>query len=195
MEYDSLTDEEVVIKIRRGDSAAMDFLIHKYKRIVKNKAYPFFLAGSDSEDVIQEGMIGLYKAIREFEPDKSDSFYAFADLCILRQIYTAIRLSQGKKHIPLNSYVPLSAEGEESGYDVADSPSPEDIVIGQEEEKDMKAHIESVLSRLECLVLAYYLQGKSYAEIAKLTDKGVKTVDNAIQRIRRKVEKLITEEN
>ena len=197
-EFDNLTDEELVAKIKApGGRAALDYLIHKYRNFVRAKARSYFLIGADREDIIQEGMIGLYKAIRDFRNDKLSSFRAFAELCVTRQIITAIKTATRQKHIPLNSYVslnkPIYDEDSErtlldvlSGACIAD---PEELVISREEFAEIEAKMEEVLSDLEWRVLLLYLEEKSYEEIAAVLDRRVKSIDNALQRIKRKLEK------
>ena len=199
-EFDNLTDEELVAKIKApGGRAALDYLIHKYRNFVRAKARSYFLIGADREDIIQEGMIGLYKAIRDFRNDKLSSFRAFAELCVTRQIITAIKTATRQKHIPLNSYVslnkPIYDEDSErtlldvlSGACIAD---PEELVISREEFIDIEAKMEEILSDLEWRVLMLYLDGKSYQEIAVDLHRRVKSIDNALQRVKRKLEKYM----
>jgi len=196
-----MTDNDILKEIRKGDSNAQDFLINKYKNLVKVKARTFFLMGGDKEDIIQEGMIGLYKAIRDFNDTKNVSFYSFAELCIKRQIITAIKAATRQKHIPLNSYISLSKtiSNEECEKEFIDLlieekiTNPEDLLIGREEKDYIETHMEEVLSALECKVLYFYLQGRSYEEIAEEVSKDEKSIDNALQRVRRKVVKIISE--
>ncbi len=198
-DYEAMGDEEVVAYARAGDNAALEFLINKYKNFVRAKARSYFLIGADREDIIQEGMIGLYKAIRDFRADKLASFRAFAELCITRQIITAIKTATRQKHIPLNSYVSLNKPiyDEESdrtlldvlqGTKVAD---PEELVISREEFLDIEAKMSEFLSDLEWKVLMYYLEGKSYQEIAEDLHRHVKSIDNALQRVKRKLERYL----
>ena len=197
--YESMLDEEMVAYVRNGDSAAENYLINKYRNFVKAKARSYFLVGADRDDIVQEGMIGLYKSIRDFKSDKLSSFRAFAELCITRQIITAIKTATRQKHIPLNSYVslnkPLYEEESErtlmdiiSGVCVAD---PEELVINQEEYNDIEGKMGEILSELECQVLMFYLEGKSYNEIAVDLDRHIKSIDNALQRVKRKLEKYL----
>ena len=199
-EFDTLTDEDVILRIKSDDGrAALDYLINKYKNFVRAKARSYFLIGADREDIIQEGMIGLYKAIRDFRNDKLSSFRAFAELCVTRQIITAIKTATRQKHIPLNSYVslnkPIYDEDSErtlldvlSGACIAD---PEELVISREEFIDIEAKMEEILSDLEWRVLMSYLDGKSYQEIASDLHRRVKSIDNALQRVKRKLEKYM----
>jgi RNA polymerase sporulation-specific sigma factor len=201
--YAKLRDENIISLIREGDRTAQDFMISKYKSLVKVKSRTYFLIGADREDIIQEGMIGLYKAIRDFNKDKLASFHSFAEICVTRQIITAIKTATRQKHIPLNSYISLNKsvdEGEtvRSYIDLlveTSISSPEDIFIDQEDKSFIEKNIAETLSLLECKVLYLYMQGKSYLEIACMTDKNEKSIDNAIQRIRRKVEKILAEKN
>lgn len=197
--FSTMLDEEVVEDARNGDRQALEFLIHKYKNFVRAKARSYFLIGADREDIIQEGMIGLYKAIRDYRSDKLSSFRAFAELCITRQIITAIKTATRQKHIPLNSYVSLNKPiyDEESDRTLMDILSgtkicdPEELIISQEEFSTIEAKIEELLSDLEWEVLTSYLQGKSYQEIAEDLDRHVKSIDNALQRVKRKLERFL----
>lgn len=196
-------DTEILKKIHAGDSHAQDYIIDKYKNLVKIKAHAYFIVGADREDIVQEGMIGLYKAIRDFKPDKQATFRAFADLCITRQIITAIKSANRQKNIPLNSYISLNksiydGDMEKGHIDLlADTGinNPEELLIGQEDKNYIEQHMLASLSVLECRVLALYLQGKSYVEISQIISKGEKSIDNALQRVRRKVEKILAERN
>ena len=199
-EFDTLTDEEIVLRIKGEDGqAALDYLINKYKNFVRSKARSYFLIGADREDIIQEGMIGLYKAIRDFRGDKLSSFRAFAELCITRQIITAIKTATRQKHIPLNSYVSLNKpiydeDSERTLLDVLSGAcvtDPEDLIISREEFVDVEARMEEILSDLEWQVLTSYLDGKSYQEIAEDLHRRVKSIDNALQRVKRKLEKYM----
>lgn len=197
--YDALVDEEIVESAREGDPVAQEYLIKKYKNFVRAKARSYFLIGADREDIIQEGMIGLFKAIRDFRCDKISSFRAFAELCITRQIITAIKTATRQKHIPLNSYVSLNKPiyDEESDRTLLDVLSgkkisdPEELLISREEVTNIEAKIGEILSDLEWQVLMFYLQGKSYQEIAEDLDRHVKSIDNALQRVKRKLERFL----
>ena len=201
--YEELLEEEVVGLARGGDDRASEFLIKKYKNFVRAKARSYFLIGADREDIIQEGMIGLFKAIRDFRPDKIASFRSFAELCITRQIITAIKTATRQKHIPLNSYVSLNKpiydeESERTLMDVlagARILDPEELVISREEVHSIEMKIGEVLSELEQEVLSDYLQGKSYQEIAEHLDRHVKSIDNALQRVKRKLERFLEVRN
>jgi len=197
--FEELDDEVVVAYAREGDTMALEYLIHKYKNFVRAKARSYFLIGADREDIIQEGMIGLYKAIRDFRADKLASFRAFAELCITRQIITAIKTATRQKHIPLNSYVSLNKplyddesdrtlEDILSGNKVSD---PEELVISREEFLDIESKMSEFLSDLEWSVLMLYLEGKSYQEIAEQLSRHVKSIDNALQRVKRKLERYL----
>jgi len=194
-----MVDEEVVEFARSGDNIAQEFLINKYKNFVRAKARSYFLIGADREDIIQEGMIGLYKAIRDFRMDKLSSFRAFAELCITRQIITAIKTATRQKHIPLNSYVSLNKPiyDEDSDRTLLDVISgskvtdPEELIVSQEEFDDIEEKMSEILSSLEWQVLMSYLEGKSYQEIAEDLDRHVKSIDNALQRVKRKLERYL----
>lgn len=198
--YENELDEEVVIHAKNGDTRAQEYLINKYENFVRSKAKSYFLIGADKEDIYQEGMIGLYKAIRDFKPHKLSSFKAFAELCITRQIITAIKTATRQKHIPLNTYISLNKpiydeESERtlldilSGVKVAD---PEELIISREEVSNIGNEISKVLSQLEMKVLFSYLEGKSYQEIACDLDRRAKSIDNALQRVKRKLEKCLS---
>lgn len=197
--YDMMMDEEIVQQAKDGNSKAAEYLINKYKNFVRAKARSYFLIGADREDIIQEGMIGLYKAIRDFRQDKLSSFRAFAELCITRQIITAIKTATRQKHIPLNSYVSLNKPlyDEESDRTLLDILSgaritdPEELIISREEFVSIESKIGEILSDLEWEVLMFYLQGKSYQEIACDLDRHVKSIDNALQRVKRKLERYL----
>lgn len=197
--FENKLDEEIVDEAKKGDKRAQEYIINKYQNFVKAKAKSYFLIGADKEDIYQEGMIGLYKAIRDFKPDKLASFKAFAELCVTRQIITAIKTATRQKHIPLNTYVSLNKPiyEEESdrtlldvlaGIKVAD---PEELVISKEEMGHIEKEIGQVLSELEMEVLMSYLDGKSYQEIACDLDRHAKSIDNALQRVKRKLEKCL----
>lgn len=197
--FEELGDEDIVAFARDGDEVALEYLIHKYKNFVRAKARSYFLIGADREDIIQEGMIGLYKAIRDFKADKLASFRAFAELCITRQIITAIKTATRQKHIPLNSYVSLNKplyddESDRTLEDVLAGnkvTDPEELVISREEFLDIEHKMSEFLSELEWSVLMLYLEGKSYQEIAEQLNRHVKSIDNALQRVKRKLEKYL----
>lgn len=197
--FEDKLDEEIVIEAKRGNIRAQEYLINKYKNFVKSKAKSYFLIGADKEDIYQEGMIGLYKSIRDFKPDKLSSFKAFAELCVTRQIITAIKTATRQKHIPLNTYISLNKPiyDEESDRTLLDILSvtkvadPEELMISQEELKYIEGEIGEVLSDLEMEVLVSYLDGKSYQEIACDLNRHAKSIDNALQRVKRKLEKSL----
>lgn len=198
-DFQLMIDEEVVEFAREGDDVALEYLINKYKNFVRAKARSYFLIGADREDIIQEGMIGLYKAIRDFRMDKLSSFRAFAELCITRQIITAIKTATRQKHIPLNSYVSLNKPiyDEDSDRTLLDVISgskisdPEELIISREEFDDIEEKMGEILSSLEWKVLMSYLEGKSYQEIAEDLKRHVKSIDNALQRVKRKLERYL----
>lgn len=198
-EYDCNTDEDNVEAVREGDSEALEYLINKYKNFVRAKARSYFLIGADREDIVQEGMIGLYKAIRDFKGDKLASFKAFAELCITRQIITAIKTATRQKHIPLNSYVSLDKPiyDEDSDRTLLDVicgsrvSDPEELIINQEEFVGLEDKMAEILSDLERKVLMLYLDGRSYQEIAVDLARHVKSIDNALQRVKRKLERYL----
>ncbi len=197
--YDFQSDEEVVEAVRAGDSEALEYLINKYRNFVRAKARSYFLIGADREDIIQEGMIGLYKSIRDFRGDKLASFKAFAELCITRQIITAIKTATRQKHIPLNSYVSLDKPIYEEDSDrtlldvicVSQVCDPEELVINREEFNGLEDKMSEILSELERQVLMLYLDGRSYQEIAVDLRRHVKSIDNALQRVKRKLERYL----
>jgi RNA polymerase sporulation-specific sigma factor len=199
IDYEQMEDESLVELVHEGDSAALEYLINKYKNFVRAKARSYFLIGADREDIIQEGMIGLYKAIRDFKEDKLSSFKAFAELCITRQMITAIKTATRQKHIPLNSYVSLDKPiyDEESDRTLMDVicgtkvTDPEELIINQEEFDDIEVKMGEILSDLERKVLMLYLDGRSYQEISSDLDRHVKSIDNALQRVKRKLERYL----
>ena len=198
-ELELRNDEDIVVEAKNGDIVALEFLINKYKNFVKAKARSYFLIGADREDIVQEGMIGLYKAIRDFRGDKLSSFRAFAELCITRQIITAIKTATRQKHIPLNSYVSLNKPiyDEDSDRTLLDIlagtkiTDPEELMINREEYNDIEFKMGEILSELEWKVLTLYLEGKSYQEIAVDLQRHVKSIDNALQRVKRKLERYL----
>jgi RNA polymerase sporulation-specific sigma factor len=197
--FTELEDEKIIELVHEGDSEALDFLIHKYRNFVRAKARSYFLIGADREDIVQEGMIGLYKAVRDYKGDKLASFKAFAELCITRQIITAIKTATRQKHIPLNSYVSLDKPiyDEESDRTLMDVISgakvldPEELIINQEEFDHIEIKMAELLSDLERKVLALYLDGQSYQEISEELNRHVKSIDNALQRVKRKLERYL----
>ncbi len=198
-DFEFMMDEEIVEGAREGSGEALEYLINKYKNFVRAKARSYFLIGADREDIIQEGMIGLYKAIRDFRSDKLASFRAFAELCITRQIITAIKTATRQKHIPLNSYISLNKpiyeeDSERTLLDVISNArvsDPEEMVINREELGDIEEKMGEILSDLEWKVLMAYLDGRSYQEIAIDLKRHVKSIDNALQRVKRKLERYL----
>ena len=198
--YAGMTDEEIVTACQQGDGDAMDYLLDEYKNFVRGKARSYFLIGADHEDIVQEGMIGLYKAIRDFRPEKLTSFKAFADLCVKRQIITAIKTATRQKHFPLNSYVSLNKpvfdeESERTLLDVIEGrvTNPEDLYINQEDLGNIQSQLSELLSGLELQALADFLDGKSYQEIAEHLGRHAKSIDNALQRVKRKLTRYLEE--
>lgn len=197
--FERLEDDEVLEFVKNGSDEALEYLIHKYKNFVKAKARSYFLVGADREDIVQEGMIGLYKAIRDYKQDKLTSFKAFAELCITRQIITAIKTATRQKHIPLNSYVSLDKPifDEESDRTLLDIISeakltdPQEMIVSREEMIDIEGKMSELLSDLEKKVLNLYLDGRSYQEISEDLNRHVKSIDNALQRVKRKLEKYL----
>jgi RNA polymerase sporulation-specific sigma factor len=191
-----LTDDHLVALFRQGDGAALELLLERYRRFARSKARTYFLVGADYDDIEQEGMIGLFKAVRDFRPDRQSSFRAFAELCVTRQIITAIKAATRQKHQALNQYVSLSGM---RGADNADDrlvddlldhqvPDPADEVVSWESMAELRAMMAEMLSRLEVDVLRLYVEGRSYQEISALLGRHVKSIDNALQRIKRKLE-------
>ena len=199
--FENMTDEEVVMAAKQDENLiAQEYLLYKYRNFVRAKARSYFLIGAEREDIIQEGMIGLFKAIRDFRSDKLSSFRAFAELCVTRQIITAIKTATRQKHIPLNSYVSLNKpiyeeDSDRTLLDVisgAKVANPEEMVISREEFLDIENKMNNILSDLEWKVLMSYLDGKSYQEIAVDLDRHIKSIDNALQRVKRKLEKYLS---
>lgn len=186
-QYSKYSDEELIQRLRAGETGIADYLIEKYKYLVRRKDRAMFLIGGDTDDLIQEGMIGLFKAVRDYHPGKEASFVTFAQMCIDRQIYSAVQSSNRQKHMPLNTYISLSQEDEESPLAQAWVETPEEIIIDRENTRALEDEIKSALSPMENTVLNYYLEGKSYADIGMLMDKNPKSVDNALRRIRTKI--------
>lgn len=200
-EYEKLADEELVKRISSGDTQATDFLMDKYKNLVRQKARTLFLVGADKEDLIQEGMIGLYKAVRDFRQEKEASFRHFAELCITRQMYSAIKSSNTKKNQPLNNYVSFDTvaarEAQEDGQEELHELlfekmcNPEELVIDKETADVLEYTLVEHLSKLEREVLYYYMQDYNYSQIAFVLGKETKAVDNAIQRIKKKLAQVV----
>lgn len=190
-DYESYSDEELIRMMREGDREVAEYLAEKYKSLVRKKARTLYLVGGDTEDLIQEGMLGLFKAMQDYSPDRSASFLTFAGTCIGRQLYSAIAVSNRKKHLPLNSYLSLSAGEWESQERMSVEQNPEEMVIDQENVRIIRAKIEARLSKFENQVLSLYLDGADYVRIARLLGKSPKSIDNALQRIRTKIKYLI----
>ncbi|OKL36827.1 RNA polymerase sporulation sigma factor SigH [Domibacillus mangrovi] len=198
--YDMLKDEDLIERVHNGDSESSDFLINKYRNFVRAKANRYFLIGGDKDDIVQEGMIGLYKAIRDFKEDKLISFVAFAELCITRQIITAIKTATRQKHGPLNSYISLDKPIYDEGSDqtmmdvIAGSKTmdPAIVIVHREEAKDIEMKIAELLSEFERKVWDLYVEGQSYREISVELDAHVKSIDNAIQRVKRKLDQYLS---
>jgi len=194
-----MTDDELIVLSKNGDGYATEVLMEKYRNFVRSRSRTYFLIGADKEDIIQEGMIGLYKAIRDYKPEAQASFKSFAELCITRQIITAIKTATRQKHIPLNSYISLSKpvyddENERVLLDTVierKKLDPEEIMIDKERFSSIEEKLSDILSKLEWKVLSKYLEGKSYTEIARQINKSEKSIDNALQRIKKKIEKHI----
>lgn len=198
MEYQNQSDEWLISRLRRGQEEITDYMMEKYKNLVRKRANAMFLMGGDTDDLIQEGMIGLFQAIRDFRAERDASFYHFADLCITRQIYHAVEASQRKKHQPLNTYVSLNKEmGQEGDITLLDllesfeNQNPEQLLIDQEDSCAIQEKLKETLSRFERQVLQLYLQGMDYRQIAGLLEKEPKAIDNALQRIRGKILKKL----
>lgn len=199
LEYNNMTDEDIVDAVRMNHPLALEFLISKYKNFVKNKARTYFLIGADRDDIVQEGMIGLFKAICAYDKTKLASFRSFAEMCITRQMITAIKTATRQKHIPLNSYISLNKPifEQESDKTLLDfvvetkEPDPLDIFISREEIDYMELQIGELLSELEWKVLRRYVDGKSYQEISKEINRDVKSIDNALQRVKKKLERQL----
>ena len=198
-DYDTKTDEQLILDLRQGNSEIMNFLMMKYKAMVRKKARTMYLLGGENEDLIQEGMIGLIQAVRDFEPSRGNSFYGFAKMCVARQMYTAIEASNRKKHLPLNSYISLYAEEVENEekkpplIDIIGSKEdndPEKLYFGKENTEEFMKELKSQLSTLEKQVLHLHLQEISYRRIAMLLDKTPKAIDNALQRCKTKAGNL-----
>ena len=194
MPYEAFSDEELIEKLRQGEDDITDYILEKYKPLVRKKTNAMYLIGGETEDLIQEGMIGLFKAIRDYKPDKDASFYHFAELCINRQLYSALEASNRKKHQPLNSYISLSEQEHPDAVAaellVDKESGPEQTVIEQEVWEEYKKRLAQNLSRMENQVLQYYLDGNHYIQIAEMMGKSPKSIDNAFQRIRQKIRQM-----
>ena len=203
-EYSKMTDEEIIKEIRNGDKQALSYLMNKYKEIVNLKVGKYFMVGAEKEDIVQEGLIGLFKAIKTFNAEKNNTFKTFANMCIERQLITAIKSSNRQKHMPLNSYLSLNMSAydneEENGAELMDTfdsktiEDPLETIINKEYYSEIEKSIDKTLSQFEKQVLDRYMKGESYVTIAKRLDSPVKSVDNAIQRIRKKAMKNLPNE-
>lgn len=201
--YASYTDEELIDRMKDGDEAIMDYLCDKYKNLVRSKAKSMFILGADSDDLIQEGMIGLFKAVRDYDAGRDASFATFASLCISRQMFTAVQASMRKKHSPLNSYVSLDGQGdgtpEEDGPSLLETfvsqtqLSPEEVLLDRERVEYLKRAMDETLSEFEKQALALYMTGMNYMEIAKVLGRPEKSTDNALGRAKSKVRELLKE--
>lgn len=196
--HSGIPDEHLCALVATGDKAAEESMVLRYARLVRICARPYFLVGGDSEDLIQEGMMGLLSAIREFSPERKVAFRTFAELCIRRRLISAIRVAAGDKHTPLNTYVSFelslfvgSQEYTPLGSALTRQENPEDMIISQEKLRNLTRLIRGQLTELEHSILGYYLSGLSYVEIAKEVNRPTKSVDNAVQRIRRKLARQI----
>ena len=195
--YKDYTDEELIIRARDGENEIMEYLMDKYKNLVRSKAATMFILGADKDDLIQEGMIGLFKAVRDYDSGRDASFYTFAELCVSRQMYTALQASGRKKHSPLNTYVSIYQDGDEEGAGLIDAlenkkeRNPEEILIDQENVATIERIIENELSFFERQVLELSMTGMGYVEIAKLLGKDGKSTDNALCRVKTKIRKAL----
>lgn len=197
--YEQMTDEQLIGKLRKGDRDIMDYIMEKYKNLVRKEANAMYLLGGENDDLIQEGMIGLFKAVQDYNGNQETSFYSFAKLCITRQMYSAIEASKRKKHSPLNSYISLYETSEEQGSLIetmaaGQESNPEELLVSREYAELLEMKLEESLSELENRVLYLHLLGTDYKTIARLLDKSPKTIDNALQRIKGKTEKILRAE-
>ena len=202
--YHNLSDEQIIEKIKQGDEEALVYILNKYKELVNMKVSKYFIVGAEKDDTVQEGMIGLFKAIKSFDPKKQNSFKSFANICIERQLITAIKSSNRQKHMPLNSYLSLNTaayDNEEDSVELIETfnnktvEDPLETIMKQEYLTEVEDAVNKNLSKFEKQVLDRFLKGESYVKIAKKLDSPVKSVDNAIQRIRKKALKNINEKN
>ena len=195
-----MTDEQLIRKLREGETGIIDYLMEKYKNLVRKEANAMYLLGGETDDLIQEGMIGLFKAVQDYDLDQEASFFSFARLCVTRQLYSAIEASKRKKHSPLNSYISLyeKEDGQSSLIDTMEAEqetNPEELMVSQERARRIEENLEQELSDLEKRVLYLHLLGTDYKKIADLLDRSPKTVDNALQRIKGKTQKILEKEN
>ena len=194
--YETMTDEQLIQKLRSGDKAIMDYLMEKYKNLVRKEANAMYLLGGENDDLIQEGMIGLFKAVQDYNTEEEASFFSFARLCITRQMYSAIEASKRKKHSPLNSYISLYDKNDEKAalietMEASSETNPEELLIGREHAELIESKLEEQLSDLEIRVLYLHMLGTDYKTIARLLDKSPKTIDNALQRIKAKTQRIL----
>ena len=199
MNYTNLSDEELIERLRTGENDIADYIMEKYKPLVRKKTNAMYLIGGETEDLIQEGMMGLFKAVRDYDAEKNTSFFSFADLCITRQLYSTLEASNRKKHSPLNNYVSFSNQEESEGMNLEEllsgqSVSPEQMLIEKEHKQEFFTRLEENLSTMEKKVLYLYLEGDTYTQIAEMLGKTPKSIDNTLQRIRGKVKLLKDEE-
>lgn len=201
--YEQASDEELIEQLRDGENAVMDYIMDKYKFLVRSKAQAMYILGADTEDLIQEGMIGLFKAVRDYDCGRDASFYTFADLCVSRQMYTAVQASRRKKHAPLNTYVSLYGERKEMEEGTAlqeilstgQGSDPESLFLDKERMEYLEGEIQRELSTFEKQVLDLYLTGMTYSQIAKVLGKEEKSTDNALQRVKSKMKKILKNED
>lgn len=200
--YEIYTDEELIDRLREGDNRITDYIMDKYKNLVRKKAKSMYILGADNDDLIQEGMIGLFKAIRDYDAGRDASFYTFADLCVSRQMYTAVQASRREKHAPLNSYISLYADMTEGEHDVGEAEliqilasqretNPEELFIDKENVAYIEEQIDKQLSSFEKQVLDLYITGMSYSQIAKVLGRDEKSTDNALQRMKTKLKRAV----
>ena len=204
-EYAKYSDEELIVRLRDGEDSITEYLMNKYKNLVRSKAKSMYILGADSEDLIQEGMIGLFKALRDYDSGRDASFLTFADLCVSRQMYTAVQASRRQKHIPLNTYISLygvaamDRDGEQENLEnvltTHVGQSPEEVLIDRENMVQLERVIEQELSSFEKQVLDLYLTGMGYQQIAKVLGKDDKSTDNALQRIKTKLKKRLNRQH
>ena len=197
--YEQMTDEQLIGKLRKGDKNIIDYIMEKYKNLVRKEANAMYLLGGENDDLIQEGMIGLFKAVQDYDVEQETSFFSFARLCVTRQMYSAIEASKRKKHSPLNSYISLYETNEEQGplletMAAGQESNPEELLVSREYAELLETRLEEILSDLENRVLYLHLLRTDYKTIARLLDKSPKTIDNALQRIKGKTEKLLRAE-
>ncbi|BBF45195.1 RNA polymerase sporulation specific sigma factor SigH [Lachnospiraceae bacterium KM106-2] len=203
LDYGSYSDEQLLQMAKEDDRQAVDCLMERYKYLVRQKAHALFLIGGEEDDLIQEGMIGLYKALHDFKSDRNASFYHFASLCISRQIFSALKLNNRKKNYPLNTYIsfytPIGEESHSIGEDISlvdvmfpkSEQNPEELIIDQENTRRLKEELDKKLSEFERKVILFYVKGYSYTKIAEMMKKSPKSIDNALQRIRVKVNRIV----